>query len=60
MPLATPEPSECFQCGKCFRTKCALNTHFRIHTGDKPYKCTYCAIVFNTKSTLNKREDSHS
>jgi uncharacterized Zn-finger protein len=33
--------------------KSAMDRHYRIHTGEKPFHCTYCTQRFKQKSHLD-------
>lgn len=37
---------QCKICGKCFATPNYLETHKRLHTGEKPYECKICGRKF--------------
>ena len=43
---------ECPQCGKKFNRRYDMHRHFRIHTGENPYKCSICLKSFNQKQSL--------
>ncbi|XP_003244958.1 adult enhancer factor 1 [Acyrthosiphon pisum] len=52
-----------FMCGVClgqFRTRCALDIHFRVHRGDKLFKCVLCDNIFNELATLKQHRELHN
>ena len=42
----------CDTCGRRLMTRCDLERHFRVHTGEKPFRCPHCNIGYAQKSTL--------
>lgn len=47
-----PVGLECDQCGKQFRFRSLLETHYRVHTGDRPFSCPVCGRGFTQKNNM--------
>merc|ERR1739845_312878 len=48
-------------CGKSkLSNKGNMNTHKRIHTGDKPFKCEICEEAFISKFNLKRHRVVHT
>jgi len=50
----------CSACKKTFRTLSKLERHFRVHTGERPFKCEICQLRFKTQSDLTRHSLLHS
>jgi len=49
----------CTECGKVFTRKGDLLTHFKVHTGERPYHCRKgCQMSFKTSSNRARHERS--
>ncbi|XP_077170739.1 zinc finger protein 579 [Paroedura picta] len=64
-PPASPGPSpkkayECSVCGKPFKSKYDLATHFLIHTGALPFQCGRCGKRFRRLSHLKQHGVTHT
>merc|ERR1711874_775757 len=44
-------PYQCSHCGRTFAQQHQLVTHFRIHSGEKPYNCGKCGQNFRHLSS---------
>ena len=49
----------CDVCSKGFSTSSSLNTHRRIHSGEKPHQCGVCGKRFTASSNLYYHKMTH-
>lgn len=59
-PIPNKLPHTCFNCSKTFKTVTMLQTHMRIHTGEKPFTCSYCQKKFTQKYNLHIHLRKHT
>lgn len=53
------DPNQCVICHRVLSCKSALQMHYRIHTGERPYKCKICGRSFTTKGNLKTHMGVH-
>lgn len=53
------DPNECIVCHRILSCKSALQMHYRIHTGEKPFRCRICNRSFTTKGNLKTHMSVH-
>nr|XP_057923499.1 uncharacterized protein LOC131125712 [Doryrhamphus excisus] len=50
----------CNYCGKCFTSSRSLETHVRVHTGERPYSCGQCGKRFTQSGHLKTHQSVHT
>ncbi|KAL5021464.1 hypothetical protein ScPMuIL_000619 [Solemya velum] len=53
------DPNQCVICHRVLSCKSALQMHYRIHTGERPFKCKICSRAFTTKGNLKTHMGVH-
>ncbi|XP_056681304.1 zinc finger and BTB domain-containing protein 32 isoform X2 [Monodelphis domestica] len=54
-----PRPCPCPGCGKKFSLKHQMETHYRAHTGEKPFSCRLCPQRSRDFSAMTKHLRTH-
>jgi len=50
----------CSCCGKSFTSSRSLETHTRVHTGERPYSCAQCGKRFTQSGHLKTHQSVHT
>lgn len=50
----------CSYCGKYFTSSRSLETHVRVHTGERPYSCAQCGKRFTQSGHLKTHQSVHT
>ena len=50
----------CAICNKSFKDRFSLEAHYRIHTGERPFRCPTCQKGFKQKAHMQKHSTMHS
>ncbi|XP_057568461.1 zinc finger and BTB domain-containing protein 32 isoform X2 [Hippopotamus amphibius kiboko] len=58
-PPARSRPYSCPVCGKRFSLKHQMETHYRVHTGEKPFSCSLCPQRSRDFSAMTKHLRTH-
>ncbi|XP_075392792.1 zinc finger and BTB domain-containing protein 32 [Tenrec ecaudatus] len=58
-PPARVRPYACCVCGKRFSLKHQMETHYRVHTGEKPFSCSLCPQRSRDFSAMTKHLRTH-
>ncbi|XP_055096016.1 zinc finger and BTB domain-containing protein 32 isoform X3 [Symphalangus syndactylus] len=58
-PPARSRPYVCSVCGKRFSLKHQMETHYRVHTGEKPFSCSLCPQRSRDFSAMTKHLRTH-
>lgn len=53
------DSNQCIVCHHVLSCQSALKMHYRIHTGERPYKCKVCGRAFTTKGNLKAHIGIH-
>ncbi|XP_004463184.1 zinc finger and BTB domain-containing protein 32 isoform X2 [Dasypus novemcinctus] len=56
---ARARPYSCSVCGKRFSLKHQMETHYRVHTGEKPFSCGLCPQRSRDFSAMTKHLRTH-
>ncbi|XP_077405346.1 sal-like protein 3b [Vanacampus margaritifer] len=53
------DTNQCVLCKRVLSCPSALKMHYRIHTGERPFKCKVCGRAFTTKGNLKTHVGVH-
>ncbi|XP_017296105.1 sal-like protein 3 [Kryptolebias marmoratus] len=53
------DPNQCALCHRVLSCQSALKMHYRVHTGERPFRCKVCGRAFTTKGNLKTHVGVH-
>ncbi|XP_037549000.1 sal-like protein 3 [Nematolebias whitei] len=53
------DPNQCTLCHRVLSCQSALKMHYRVHTGERPFRCKVCGRAFTTKGNLKTHIGVH-
>ncbi|CAG5956440.1 unnamed protein product [Menidia menidia] len=58
-PAAPAAPNQCVLCRRVLSCPGALRMHYRVHSGERPFRCHVCGRAFTTRGNLKTHMGAH-